>query len=59
MTLIIRNKPPINRVKDSGNPKPESREHMPRWTAWRDETISRLKEDKAAGAEDSRKAARS
>ena len=55
MTLIIRNRPPFNTAKDSGNPKPESREHMPRWTKWQSETISRLKADKAAAAKDEQK----
>lgn len=48
MTLIIRNKPPINKVKDSGNPKPE-RQHMPNWTAWQNETIKKLKAEKNSG----------
>lgn len=61
MALIVKNIPnkrPVKQVKNSGNPKPESREHMPRWTKWQNETISRLKEDKAAEAEDGRKAAK-
>ena len=61
MALIVKNIPnkiPVKQVKGR-DPRPKSREHMPRWTKWQSETIERLKADKAAGAEDSRKAARS
>ena len=62
MALIVKqlqNKRPVKTMTGSGDPRPKSREHMPRWTKWQSETIERLKADKAAGAEDSRKAARS
>ena len=52
MALIVKNIPnkrPVKQVKDSGNPKPESREFMPRWTKWQSETIAKLKAEKTGG----------
>jgi len=54
MTLIIRNRPPFNTAKDSGNPKPE-RQHMPNWERWKNKTIEQLKNSKAAAAKDEQK----
>jgi len=60
MALIVKNIPnkiPVKQVKGR-DPRPKSREFMPSWTKWRDETISRLKAEKAAEAEDGRRAAK-
>ena len=61
MALIVKqlqNKRPVKTMTGSGDPRPKSREFMPNWTKWQNETISKLKADKAAEAEDGRKAAR-
>jgi len=60
MALIVKNIPnkvPVKQVKGRDS-RPKSREFMPNWTAWQNKTIEKLKADKAAEAEDGRKAAK-
>ena len=52
MALIVKqidNKRPVKQVKTSGDPRQKSREHMPRWQKWQNETIAKLKAEKTGG----------